>query len=753
MDREKSTNSLSYHSDTITLDNIISDRIFFKIPIYQRLYVWGKEQIHALLSDVLSSYKKGDSENRRIFYLGNVIVQEASIADKTVYELIDGQQRFTTMWLLSIYLQNELKDYAFPQEKNKEKGRNGRPPLRIEFDIRDQVSDFMHEIVEHYNDEEHSDDLDLKSLVSKNPQRGFDTGTLEPLANAFKEIKTFFLNHVEDDIDPNDFSEYVRKKVKLVKTVVPESADLNKLFEVLNNRGVQLEHHQILKARMLEILNKGKNTLTYNTGHYAELWDSCSEMKEFLEKGFQDAVGKRLSELDSYDRKTSGYGFYKKAENVLSDLKALDAAATASNGSGNGESELYEGGLSLDKVLENKELVKEKRYSKASKQEYLDERSQEIKSIINFPMLLQHTLRIYLKERDRPDIDRVLDKELLDTFEHHFFSYLEDMEPHQQAREAADFIELLWEVRFVFDKFVVKWIKDKGTDILLLCSLYEKKDDKKVYLYRKAEEYKPELSQLQRLLYHSQEMRTFYWLTPFLYFLVTYYDRVNEEKKQDLELKYLKYLDNFLLNIDLSHDSLGPLIDRTLSFMEEVKKGQFVRYNKYQPTVEPLKKSLGLGFPHYWFYKLEFLLWRSMKENRSEIPDGMGVSEEDISDFKITAKNSVEHITPQNPRDAKAQTEVADNKDLLDCFGNLALVSRSLNSSLSNASYKLKREKFNESNDVRQRIESLKLLHVYAGNKENWLKNDIREHQERMIQYFENYIGKCKKEYEKLWKL
>lgn len=751
METTNSKQDLSYHSDTITLNDIIEKRIFFKIPIYQRLYVWGKEQIHALLSDVLSSYKKGNSENNRIFYLGNVIVQQESNSDKRVYELIDGQQRFTTMWLLSIYLQNELKDYAFPKEKNKQ-NENGRPPLRIEFDIRDQVSDFMHEIVEHYNDEEHADDLDLETLVSKNPQRGVDTGTLEPLANAFKEIKTFFLNHVDDGFDPNDFSEYVRNQVKLVKTIVPESADLNKLFEVLNNRGVQLEHHQILKARMLEILNKGENTLLYDTGHYAELWDSCSEMKEFLEKGFQDAVGKRLSELDSYDRKTSGYGFYKNAENVLADLKALDVEAN--NGSEDGNVEIYEGGLSLDEALNIDERVEDKDKAKDSEEEYLDERSQEIKSIINFPMLLQHTLRIYLKDRNRPDIDRVLDKELLDTYENHFFSYLENMDDDaNQAREAADFIELLWEVRFVFDEFVVKWIKDKGTDILQLCSLYEKKDDKKVYLYRKAEEYKPELSQLQRLLYHSQEMRTFYWLTPFLYFLVTYYDRVSAYKKQDLELKYLKYLDNYLLNIDVSDDSTGPLIDRTLTFMNEIENDELTNHMKLDPTVEPLEKSMGLGFPHYWFYKLEFLLWRSMKDNSSEIPEGMGVSAEDIGNFKITAKNSVEHITPQNPRDAKAQSEVAENKDLLDCFGNLALVSRSLNSSLSNASYKLKREKFNESNDVRQRIESLKLLHVYQGDKENWLENDIRDHQKKMINYFDEYIRSCRFEYEVLKEL
>jgi len=720
---------LKYRSNTLTLDEIISDGIFFKIPIYQRLYVWGKEQIHALLADIVSSYEKGDSKNNRIFYLGNVIVQRGSEDQKTVYELIDGQQRFTTMWLLSIYLQEKLKEYAFPQNGSNENDEHY--PLRIEFDIRDQVTHFMREIIDHYNDEQHPKDLDLEVLVQKNPEQGFDTGTLEPLANAFKEIKTFFTNHLDKDFDKKAFSEYVRKHVKLVKTVVPDSADLNKLFEVLNNRGVQLEHHQILKARMLELLNKGKEVLEHDTGHYATLWDSCSGMNEYIEKGFQDAAGKRLTELSSYDKDKEGYRLYKDADKVLQELRNLDRKRKEEEGEAI-SSEIVDGGLSLDQALEEK--VAEENAPEKTEDDILDERSQEIKSMINFPMLLQHTLRIYLKERGRGDIDRVLDKELLKTFEAHFFTYLEELNDDRQAEEVSDFIKLLWEVRFVFDDYVVKWIKDQGTDILRLCKLYEKRDKQNVYLYRKTEEYKPELSQLQRLLYHSQEMRTFYWLTPYLYFLHKNYRTAIDNNYDKPELVYLKYLDNHLLNINVKDHPDDPLIKRTSKFMDEIAGSTITSQSEYEPSNDILEESLGLAFPHYWFYKLEFLLWRKMKDQKN------------LTDFKITAKNSVEHIEPQTSKDWKSRDENPIDEKLLDSFGNLALVSRSLNSSLSNARYKLKREKFFESNLDRNRIESLKLLNVYKRDKDQWDKDDIEDHQRKMIQYFNGYIEECREE-------
>jgi|GEM_PF-279352 len=727
---------LNYHSDTITLREIIKDEIFFKIPIYQRLYVWGKEQIHALLSDIVSSYRKKSSNGGKnpIFYLGNVIVYKDHRYGNTVYELIDGQQRFTTMWLLSIFLQHELKEYAFPEVS---KNGNVQIPLRIEFDIREQVTEFMREIIIHYNDYSGSQELDLDVMVKKNPEKGFDTGTLEPLANAFKEIKTFFTNHLEEDFDKEEFSNYVANRVQLVKTIVPKEADLNKLFEVLNNRGVQLEHHQILKAKMLEICNKGIGTLESGTEHYAILWDTCSGMNEFVEKGFQDASGKRLTELHSYDKDKTGYEIYRDAKRVLSDLRKLDFISHK-------QEYFWQGGMSLDQVLDENFRLEET--EPKDDKDVLDERSQEVKSIINFPMLLQHTLRIYRKIRNKSDIDRILDKELIESFENYFFNDLEKLSEKEQAEEVAFFCELLWEVRFMFDEYIIKWIKDESTDVLKLCKMYEKKDGDNVYLYRQTKSYLPELSQLQRLLYHSQEMRTFYWLTPFLYFLHKY--RVSVDADNNLVLRYLKYLDNHLFSIKLQEDS--PLIDRTSWFLDEITNDRIGIEDKYQPSTSPLKESLGLQFPHYWFYKLEYLLWLQLKNKAEQVKRKLDKYSGDINSFKITAKNSVEHIAPQNPIDSKQKSEVWVDEKLLNSFGNLALVSRSLNSSLSNSSYKLKQEKFNESNKTRNRIESLKLLMVYESEEENWLKENIEKHQKEMIQLFDEYLQGCMSEYKYL---
>ena len=82
----------------------------FNIPSYQRGYRWEKENVEALLNDVqefATKTKKGEGE---FYCLQPVVVrvnkqlsEERTIAEGnpvTVYDLLDGQQRLTTLWLI-----------------------------------------------------------------------------------------------------------------------------------------------------------------------------------------------------------------------------------------------------------------------------------------------------------------------------------------------------------------------------------------------------------------------------------------------------------------------------------------------------------------------------------------------------------------------------------------------------------------------------------------------------------------------------
>ena len=73
------------------------DAFDFSIPTYQRPYVWGNEQIKKLLDDFLLTFNNSPNEN---YYVSTFLTKE----NNKHAELIDGQQRFTTLWIIAFVM-------------------------------------------------------------------------------------------------------------------------------------------------------------------------------------------------------------------------------------------------------------------------------------------------------------------------------------------------------------------------------------------------------------------------------------------------------------------------------------------------------------------------------------------------------------------------------------------------------------------------------------------------------------------------
>ena len=74
----------------------------YSIPLYQRNFAWTYDEISQLIIDVLDSIKS----RREEYYIGTLVVSE----DNGEYSIIDGQQRFTALLLISLAIQNNYRD-------------------------------------------------------------------------------------------------------------------------------------------------------------------------------------------------------------------------------------------------------------------------------------------------------------------------------------------------------------------------------------------------------------------------------------------------------------------------------------------------------------------------------------------------------------------------------------------------------------------------------------------------------------------
>jgi len=671
---------MNFESTIVTLEDIatITDesgnvkkrRCFFNIPIYQRLYVWQKPQIDTLLEDLYTAFRENEKGS---FYLGGILVVERNDTKFNKYEnyrlfdLIDGQQRFTTLWLLSIVFRESLKSFLL-EIKDK------TPIHRIHFSIRPEVTAY------------------LDKLVSFNDLGGVDTKPTYPSApieakgieDALAVIDLFKKEMIPKDKWGN-FASFVYKRITIIFTIVPESTDLNKLFEVINNRGVQLQHHDILKARLISHIENQTDKHRYGT-----LWDACANMNEFVERNLKVASG--ISVADLFNNDSAGYDNEK--------LAASDEVLAA----------LTKNAESLI-TFSMKEIIVDsfKEEDVNTKQDTSKYESDAVRSIISFPMLLLHTLRIWLAEKNMKDLPRIQEKELLHLFENSEIKK-GDIFPSEHV---CSFIKLLWEIRYLFDKYVIKWIEEPNEEPFH--GVRQLKKSSEGFLLREKPHGHRGFALLQSMLYHSQQITTHYWLTPFL----SYIHKTHEKDSIECYYTFLRNLDNTLF---CTNDD-RILIERSRDYIASPSP---LKNDKLICNCSFLNEAHGLGFPHYWFYKLEFVLWFYKNDEKH--------GGDRWKNFTFRAKNSIEHISPQNPKEYDPY-KVSEN--VRDMFGNLALVSRSVNSEFSNNPFTVKQEQFLSKNATQ--VDSLKMDLIYQNNKE-WGDEFVLKHQKDMIEAMNRYF-------------
>lgn len=140
-----------------------------------------------------------------------------------------------------------------------------------------------------------------------------------------------------------------------------------------------------------------------------------------------------------------------------------------------------------------------------------------------------------------------------------------------------------------------------------------------------------------------------------------------------------------------------------------------------------MQEPLGTGFEHYCFHKIEYILWKHRYTNQRFMDP------ECWRDFRITSKNSVEHVHPQHHKYRQEQLP----GEIIDGFANLALFSPRGNSSYGNMDPEQKWADF-----ARKRTyDSLKLAHLFHIMKPPWSKELVEIHRDKMIASLEAHYA------------
>ena len=221
------------------LSKIFSSDFDYVIPSYQRPYSWTEDEAGELFDDLYDFYMAEDKEEQ--FFLGSIVLVKEE--DKPLSEVIDGQQRLTTLTILLAAItyrltgegRNDFKNYLIEPGRISQ-GLASKPRVHI----RKRDNDFFEKYIQGLNFEGLFAQPDIQDTEAK----------MNIIKNAkllMSRIKSKF--NTEEDLIA--FGVYLVQRCFLVVVSTPTKQAAFRIFSVMNSRGMSLLATDIIKADVI----------------------------------------------------------------------------------------------------------------------------------------------------------------------------------------------------------------------------------------------------------------------------------------------------------------------------------------------------------------------------------------------------------------------------------------------------------------------------------------------------------------------
>lgn len=297
-------------------------KFYYSIPKYQREYTWGPREWEALYDDI--------SENNNEYFIGSIICIPLGDAINPYMEVIDGQQRLTTLSLLLTAIYNRLRGL---KEFLSEDDEDVLPSMKKA--LKSVISPNEMKVVPQTQNH-NNDDYDVvmfenglrKSAANKYPYFG-----VRKIAKCFN----YFLDRLNQEMEGKDTEESIKyllekyekvKQAMLVKIEVSSHSDAYTLFESLNNRGTPLTAIDLMKNLIMARAESNELTIDDCFNRWQQLLSSLSDdygVQERFFRQYYNAFKHRLNEpfLSDNDRKKDPLGVIATRSNLLNIFETL----------------------------------------------------------------------------------------------------------------------------------------------------------------------------------------------------------------------------------------------------------------------------------------------------------------------------------------------------------------------------------------------------------------------------------------------
>ena len=254
---------VAIHATEKALFKVFSNDFAFSIPAYQRPYAWTREQASELLTDLLSFLGDGSESitDANPYFLGSIVLIKSEDAPEA--DVVDGQQRLTTLTILLAILRSLLSQESalevtkfIYQKGNKFEGTDDRYRLKL----RKRDEDFFRKHIQ--------DGKSLDALLE------LDTSQLTDSQRNIQINARYFLEELQQLAEQRleQFVHYLMTRCFLVVVSTPDLDSAYRIFSILNARGLDLSLTDLLKAEII-----GAIVHPSQQEKYTKIWEEEEE--------------------------------------------------------------------------------------------------------------------------------------------------------------------------------------------------------------------------------------------------------------------------------------------------------------------------------------------------------------------------------------------------------------------------------------------------------------------------------------------
>lgn len=243
------------------LSKIFSADFEYHIPGYQRPYAWTEEETGILFDDLYEFFQTEAVDN---YFLGSIVLIKDE--NKPYADVIDGQQRLTTLSILFSVMANSFHTEAYrnnckkylQEEGNILEGIAAQPRIFL----RDWDQDFFSKYIQ---------DIQLDALVQIDPVT-LDTEAKRHIQKNCTVLREKFSEVFNDENDLLKFTQFILTRCFLVVVSTPNQESAFRVFSVMNSRGLDLLPTDIIKSMTIGKLPKDEEQ------KYTEKWEELENL-------------------------------------------------------------------------------------------------------------------------------------------------------------------------------------------------------------------------------------------------------------------------------------------------------------------------------------------------------------------------------------------------------------------------------------------------------------------------------------------